>query len=77
MITRRIKQHIDTGYEWVIEEYDTEVICPECGSEDVWFADEPQPCDGTEPYDGLTYSIICNKCAHLFYEYEDLDTTLC
>lgn len=76
MIKRRIKQHICIEGEWEIEEYETDVICPECGSDHVWFADEKQPCDGTELYDGLTYSIICHKCNHYFFAYEDLDTTL-
>lgn len=58
------------------EEVITNVICPECESEDVHFADEAQPCDGTDLYNGLTYSICCKKCGHLFYEQEDLNTKL-
>ena len=45
------------------------MVCPECGSLDVWFADEEQPCDGVNIYDGLTYSIFCEKCGNLFYEH--------
>lgn len=76
MIKRIIKQRVLIDGEWETEEHETNVFCPKCCSEDVWYADEPQPCDGTHLYEGLTYSIICNECAHLFYEYEDLDTEL-
>ena len=76
MITRVVTQNVCVEGEWEKEAYETDVICPNCGSEDVWFADEPQPCDGVELYDGLTYSIVCNQCKHLFYEQEFLDVTL-
>lgn len=77
MITKRFKVSVEVNYdEWEIEEFEIQVVCPECCSENVNFADEPQPCDGTDLYDGLTYSVICNECGHLFYEYEDLETEL-
>lgn len=54
----------------------SDVVCPECGSLNVWFTDEDQPCDGVNIYDGLTYSICCEKCGHLFYDQEDINTNL-
>lgn len=77
MITKIIRQRVEVEYdEWETEEFEFQVLCPECDSTEVYFADEKQPCDGTNLYDGLTYSVICSECGHLFYQYEDLETEL-
>lgn len=77
MIIKRFKIKFEDDYgDWELDEFEIQVTCPECGSTHVNFADESQPCDGTDLYDGLTYSVICNECGHLFYEYEDLETEL-
>lgn len=77
MITKIVKVRVEVEYdEWETEEFEIAVTCPECDSENIHFADESQPCDGTDLYEGLTYSAICSECGHLFYLQEDLETTL-
>lgn len=76
MIKRIVKNEVIVDGEWEVEEYESDVTCPDCGSNNVWYCDEKQPCDGVELYDGLTYSIECQECGKKFFVEEFLNARL-